>query len=1050
MEKLSVLNQEVIETIAKSNPGDFAIYQLKEKKLIKLYLSDDLATHSGMTEEEYENIMADDAMEIVLEADKGKVYAIIDTLVKEKKDADFTYRISHKTSGIIWVHAKARIIGMFENAPVLMVIYCATTTEASAQTMLLDDMEASVYVVDQNTFELLFANQTALNLWNNGFFQAETCYQFVNGRTEICPWCSIPLMKDGYYHTDAVYSPQQDKWFEIDCREMLWHKRAAIAVTARDITQQQKIRKNLEEDKEKLQKSRQIYEAAVQEAKLVTWEYDIRNHRIIMSDNEFTQYDYRKFNLPKVIENAPQSLRSFIEDSCIESFMEMYRKVENGAKRASCEVWYKLVDGHEPRCERISYTTLFDENGKPVRAYGIGQNITARRLEEENYVRLYRQISESLSDSLSSAQLNLSQNKYIKGYGIRGGIYTELEREAADEYFMAAIDKIYGENYRQEALRIFSCKKLMELFQKGETRVTAEYPVDDMTGKLSWVGVTIHLLQNPQNGDIEAITYAKDITNLKRDEEIISRFTQDGCDFIGIIDCGQKVFEIHDGNWKHDSFRKAQQVDYEKCCSMLVNGFLEKKDRDEFLGKVTLEKICKELGKDAKYTVIYDYINQKKQEKRQKKQISFHWLNESMQEILVIQTDITEASQNEQQRIEQLQAALLETEKANSAKTEFISRISHDIRTPISIIKSMTDFAFEDIGKEQKLRNDLRKIQASNEFLLSLINDVLDISKVDSGKVTLHPEPYLLADYISNICNMFEPLCQQKHITFEVEEHCAVKAIIVDQTRLNQVTLNLLSNAVKYTPENGKITFLAESRELEKGVVACTVTIADTGIGMSEQFQKIMFEPFTQEYENPGRDRTMMGTGLGLSIVKKLMDLINGRITVQSKLGEGTRISLHIVARQADAVNKEKATIGELQKQPEKLSGSVLLAEDNIVNTEIALRMLTSFGLNVVHAENGKKAVELFKHSDPGTFEAILMDIQMPIMNGYEATKAIRGMDRADAGNIPIIAMTADAFSAALEHSREVGMNDYVTKPIDARHLQEVLQKHWKINGKGQ
>jgi CheY-like chemotaxis protein len=384
----------------------------------------------------------------------------------------------------------------------------------------------------------------------------------------------------------------------------------------------------------------------------------------------------------------------------------------------------------------------------------------------------------------------------------------------------------------------------------------------------------------------------------------------------------------------------------------------------------------------------------------------------------------------------------MEAERANSAKSEFVSRISHDIRTPISIISSMTRFAREDIDDRGKLLDDLRKIESSDAFLLSLINDVLDISKIDSGKTELHRELYLVGDYVSNIRNMFEPLCKDRDITLHIETRSADAAILVDRTRLNQITLNLMSNAVKYTPPGGAVSFSAESRKRPDGRLDCEIHVADTGIGMSQEFQRTMFEPFTQEYENPGREKTGTGTGLGLAIVKKIVDLMGGAISVESELGRGTDFCISLICDAADLSSAAGAD-AEPMPHPEgrRLSGTVLLAEDNPINAEIARRILRSMGLETVHAENGREAVDAFAAAPPGTFAAVLMDIQMPIMDGYEATLGIRALLRPDAGEIPIIAMTADAFSAALEHSRAVGMTGYTTKPIDPDELRAELEK---------
>ena len=404
------------------------------------------------------------------------------------------------------------------------------------------------------------------------------------------------------------------------------------------------------------------------------------------------------------------------------------------------------------------------------------------------------------------------------------------------------------------------------------------------------------------------------------------------------------------------------------------------------------------------------------------------------------------SSLRKQQNI-RLEAARAETEMANRAKSEFISRISHDIRTPIGAIANMTDFAFTDMNDKNKLQNDLRKIQTSNTLLLSLINDVLDISKIDSGKIELHDAPYTWKDFMFNIQSIFEPLCMEKGLKLELVSNPDLPAFMIDATRLNQIAMNILANAVKYTPQGGSVKVITSGEKTADNRYIETFQVIDTGIGMSSEFQKVMFEPFSQEYKNPGRDKVVTGSGLGLSIVNRLVKLMGGTISVNSELGRGTHIAVSFTAETVITEKEEKEEKAEESEAlPEKINGQILLAEDNEINAEIETRMLESLGAEIVRAENGEEAADIFAASEPFTFACILMDIQMPVMDGYEATVKIRELHRSDAKEIPIIAMTADAFSAAMERSRKAGMNDYITKPLNLKILHDVLIKH--INDK--
>ena len=526
--------------------------------------------------------------------------------------------------------------------------------------------------------------------------------------------------------------------------------------------------------------------------------------------------------------------------------------------------------------------------------------------------------------------------------------------------------------------------------------------------------------------------------------------TSESYDYIGIIDVKAQTFEMHNGVWSGRMIENGKVISYEQVLHTFLSEYIVQEDREELLEQASVPHICAELARNKTYILTYSI--RKEQEQLLRKQVSCVWLNDDRCEVLAVQTDITQAYRQEQEQLRKIQEALEKAEQANHAKTDFVSRISHDIRTPISAITSMTMFAKEDIDDREKLSDDLEKIEASNTFLLSLINDILDISKIDSGKIELYPEPYIYRDFEKKLTDMFSPLCEQKKLRFTIEtEGLSGYGVMVDKIRFNQVALNLLSNAVKYTPEGGSITFRISDQPQENAsgsdrgehLTRLTYTVQDTGIGMSEEFQKTMFEEFTREHNLYHKNNASSGSGLGLAIVKRIVSLMDGTISVKSAPGEGSAFTVIFVLpevgrrqMEAEEMHREEET-----DQTAPLSGKILLAEDNEINTEIAVRILESMGLQVVHAENGEKAASLFEMSYVGEYAAILMDIQMPVMNGYEAAEKIRHMDRDDAGTIPMIAMTADAFTEALEHSRQAGMDDYIVKPIDIVRLRNTLNK---------
>lgn len=390
----------------------------------------------------------------------------------------------------------------------------------------------------------------------------------------------------------------------------------------------------------------------------------------------------------------------------------------------------------------------------------------------------------------------------------------------------------------------------------------------------------------------------------------------------------------------------------------------------------------------------------------------------------------------------QLAKAKRQADVANAAKSEFLSRMSHDIRTPLNGIIGMAYIA-KGQDNPPKTEDCLAKIDTSSKFLLGLINDVLDMSKAESGIMELHPEPYDAAAFRNYLDSVIAPQCQERGLRFIIDARPILTFVpILDPLRINQVFFNLLSNAIKCTPSGGTITYSLREELTDKGKLFMEGKVADTGIGMSQEFQKILFEPFTQE-KRPEMPHSQ-GTGLGLAIVKKILDAMGCTITVQSDIGKGSVFTIQgeFDCVPAGSIHPEQAGSGGRDQSDAILAGRhILLCEDNLLNREIATTLLEAKGVVVHAAENGRLGVTAFEQSPVAFYDAILMDIRMPVLDGYEAAREIRALDRPDARTVAIVAVTADAFTADADKCFEAGMDGYIAKPIDPPQLYEVLRK---------
>ncbi len=411
--------------------------------------------------------------------------------------------------------------------------------------------------------------------------------------------------------------------------------------------------------------------------------------------------------------------------------------------------------------------------------------------------------------------------------------------------------------------------------------------------------------------------------------------------------------------------------------------------------------------------------------------------NGNITDVLMTISDIDEIKHKELEVKEKLKEAAEKANQANVAKTNFLRRMSHDIRTPLNGIVGMINLAQRYGNDKEKLYECKEKVLTSLDYLLSLINDILDMSKVESNALVLESKPFDLIETLNSIIAIIETSANEHNIQFiggKSLSYIPHRYFIGSQEYLNRLLMNIASNAIKYNKENGSITLYCKEISSNENMALMQFVCSDTGLGMSEDFQKHAFEPFA--CEGKATITGYSGTGLGLSIVKDIVDIMDGSIEMDSKENVGTTFVVTIPL-QMDSNPKVKVQKNEKELN---LSGKkALLVEDNEINLEIATIMLQDLGLIVTPAQNGKEALDIFEQSDTHTFDYIFMDVMMPVMDGLEATKRIRSLNREDAKTTPIIALSANAFEDDIKECLDAGMNAHVAKPIDVHALKEEL-----------
>lgn len=581
--------------------------------------------------------------------------------------------------------------------------------------------------------------------------------------------------------------------------------------------------------------------------------------------------------------------------------------------------------------------------------------------------------------------------------------------------------------------RLFNREALLKSYEHGKTSIKFEHNFMFSDTQTAWIETRIVLMTNPNNNDIEGYLYARDIDEQKNTKIITRRILSGEFEYVELINIEDDSLKMYisrpyeDGGFEPDRLTYTQML--ENHLVKIVNDVSETEVKDRMM----ISTVVRELDNKPIYSCAFT-VNTDAGDRR--KMFQFQYLNKYRKRIIFTQSDITDVYIEDQRKADVLRNALKTAEEASAAKADFFSRVSHDLRTPLNAVIGLSTIALEE-NDVSKLKEYLSKISVSGEYLLGLTNDILDMAKIDNDKVKIVLAPCSISECLQDLFTILQPQLKSKEIEFIYTPGSFVDTpLIIDRDRVRQIIVNLLSNAVKFTPTGGKIWLTIEQKSTKNKCIQTKITIKDTGIGMSKEFCKELFEPFAQE--NREGIKNDSGTGLGLAIVKKLVDLMEGTISVSSELNEGTEFVVEFNFKESF---REYAPEKKEQIENYDLDGRrILLVEDNIINTEIAVIMLEKIGGKIASLDNGLKAVlEIQDNPNASRYSAILMDIQMPVLDGLKATKAIRSLDSEFAKNIPIIAMTANAFDSDVQKSIEAGMNGHISKPVKPENLYSTL-----------
>ena len=707
----------------------------------------------------------------------------------------------------------------------------------------------------------------------------------------------------------------------------------------------------------------------------------------------------------------------------------------------------EVDNGHEIYAVK---TKIIKWNGKKV-FIEYAWNITKIRRSQRIFENQMQTLISSIPEAQGIFHLDLTSDMCLSINGASKNVEAMEQRTPVDVLIRQIASFVPDKKGQEEFFTFFCRSALLTAYAKGNAEISkkTESYFDD--GTIRSACITARFFMNPSTDHLECVLYGMDISAGKEERiryekhltEQFQIFTALSRDYLNIflIDGEQNMAEILklDGYVTTGLEKKKDAVyPYEATCSQYISERVHPDDRDMMREAMQLKRVLQELKERDEYTGSYRTLVDGETHYYQFKYMRM----ENKKHIIAGFQNIDAIIAKEREVQEALETALKAEEQSNRAKTVFLNSMSHDIRTPLNAIIGCAALAENHMDDPAAVAWYLSKITTAGNELLALVNDILDMSHIESGSVELELLPVYLPKLMEELQNILQESIEEKQLQFRIEmEDMVHPEVMADRLRLNQIFLNILSNSVKFTKQGGSILFSVRERtDAPEGFGSYDFRIKDNGLGMDSSFVEHIFETFSREQTVTVSG--IQGSGLGMAIVKNIVDLLGGQISVKSKKGYGTDIlvTLQFPVCSTPVIEKKKSG------QPADFTGKkILLVEDNELNREIALELLGELGFIIDTAEDGTIAVEKMLHAEPDQYDLILMDIQMPLMDGYEATRQIRNISDKRKASIPIVAMTANAFEEDRQKALEAGMNGHIAKPIDMEKMIETLKSFLPI-----
>ena len=658
-----------------------------------------------------------------------------------------------------------------------------------------------------------------------------------------------------------------------------------------------------------------------------------------------------------------------------------------------------------------------------------------------------------VSDAILVFEFNLTKNLLmgnpLQRFGeriVRLRHAFDLPEKCSYDKFLDSVSWDLSDSEKEKFMANMDASYLMDAFITGKYELWFDINKPNFEGESFWTRNTVILTQEKDTGDILGLAVVKNITsNYKREEEkvyqleIINALSIDYTNvfMVNLMTNRIRIVRMNDVAGAFYSDELGEQY-YDDALEFYIDVSVYADDRDMMRMAFSRDNILRQLIKRETFYVNFRSNINNKLQYMKLKVVRIGDIKETGNFLLAFM-NVDDEIEHEMKQKKLLQDTLSMAESASHAKTMFLSNMSHDIRTPMNAIIGFTTLALNHISEQAMVKTYLDKIKSSSNHLLSLINDVLDMSRIESGKMKINKTVSTVEKIVGDVDTVMQSQIQMKHLEYSlIKRGNLTRPVMMDGLRLNQILINIVGNAVKYTPDYGKVQFMiTEMPSISDNTSSYQFRIKDNGIGMSKKFLEKIFTPFERDENNA--IAKIQGTGLGLAITKSLVDIMEGSIFVKSEEGKGSEFLVCFDLENAKegelSVEEKKENVYESSVIDSFKDVRILLVEDNELNREIATELLKSVGFILDEAENGSQAVQMVNDSPAGYYKVILMDVMMPVMNGYESTKKIRSLEDKAKANVPIIAMTANAFEEDKNQAIECGMDKFVSKPFDINDL---------------